>query len=212
MSTEEKPQVSKEPQQTSSKETQETPSECYQETLLKESEERLEKIKSESAGCDGADPHKWDNKMEVQRFISGKPDLEVEEKRTVLFVDDDRAMLRSIERCLLDGPCNQLFAMSGEEALKILQKEEVHVIVTDMLMPDIGGLELSKFVKIMYPHIVRIVMSGYEDQDSVQQAIEQGIIVNFINKAWNNKENFKEIIMEAIDRYNSQSECNTARQ
>jgi YesN/AraC family two-component response regulator len=102
--------------------------------------------------------------------------------------------------------------MSGEEALKILQKEEVHVIVTDMLMPDIGGLELSKFVKIMYPHIVRIVMSGYEDQDSVQQAIEQGIIVNFINKAWNNKENFKEIIMEAIDRYNSQSECNTARQ
>ena len=88
MSTEEKPQVSEEPQQISleetkqamCEETQETPSEPSQETLLKESEEAPAEIESESPGCDGSDSHKWANKMEVQRLLSGKPDLEI--KRT----------------------------------------------------------------------------------------------------------------------------------
>ena len=211
MSTEEKEQVPEEPQQTSPKETQETPSESYQETLSKESERAPAEIESESPECIGSDSHKWGNKMEVQRALSGKPDLEIAEKRTVLFVDDDRAMLLSIERCVLNEPYNKLFAQSGLEALEILQKEEVHVIVTDMLMPGIDGLELLENVKKMYPHIVRMVLSGCADQDNVQHVIDQGDIVNFIPKAWNEEENFKKNILEAIDRYNFRSERNTVR-
>ena len=86
MACEEKPQVPEESQQISLVETQqavcektqETPSEPSQETLLKESEEATEipaEIESESPGCDGPDSHKWDNKMEVQRLLSGKLDL-----------------------------------------------------------------------------------------------------------------------------------------
>lgn len=212
MSTEEKPQIPEEPQRTSPKKTQETTSETYQEILLKESEEVPTGIESESSGCSGADPHKWDNKMEVQHSLPDKPDLEIADKRTVLFVDDDRVMLLSIERCVLNEPYNKLFAQSGWEALEILQKEEVHVIVTDMLMPGIDGLELLENVKTMYPHIVRMVLSGCADQDNVQHIIDQGDIVNFIPKAWNKEENFKKNILEAIDRYNSQSERNTVGQ
>ncbi len=72
MTCKEKSQVLQEPQQ--------TPSEPSQETPLKESEEATEvtaEIESESPGCDGPDSHKWDNKMEVQRLLSGKPDLEI---------------------------------------------------------------------------------------------------------------------------------------
>lgn len=69
MACKEKSQVLQEPQQ--------TPSEPSQETLLKESEEVPAEIESESPGCDGLDSHKWDNKMEVQRLLSGKPDLEI---------------------------------------------------------------------------------------------------------------------------------------
>jgi hypothetical protein len=57
-----------------------TPSEPSQETPLKESEEATEvtaEIESESPGCYGPDSHKWNNKMEVQRLLSGKPDLEI---------------------------------------------------------------------------------------------------------------------------------------
>jgi len=85
MASEEKPQVPEEsqqislvePQQAMCEETQETPSESSQETLLKESEEAPAEIEAKSPGCDGPDSHKWDNKMEVQRLLSGKPDLEM---------------------------------------------------------------------------------------------------------------------------------------
>ena len=88
MACKEKPQVPEESQQTAleepqqavCEETQETPSEPSQETPFKESEEApevTEEIESESSGCDGPDTHKWDNKMEVQRLLSGKPDLEI---------------------------------------------------------------------------------------------------------------------------------------
>jgi len=87
MSTEEKPQVPKYPQKISleetkqamCEETQETPSESSQETLLKESEEAPAEIGLEPSGCDGPNSHKWANKMEVHRILSGKPDLEIKE-------------------------------------------------------------------------------------------------------------------------------------
>lgn len=212
MFTEDKSQIPEELQQTSHKETQETTSEPYQEKLLKESEEEPVEIESEITGCDGSDSHKWNNKMEVQRLFSGKPDLEIVEKRTVLFVDDEEKMLRSIERCLQDEPYKRLFAKSGQEALEILQKQEVHVIVTDMLMPDINGIEFFEIVKKMYPRIVKMILSGYVSQDIVLKAINKADVVKFIPKAWNDKDNFKKTILEAIDRYNLQSECNTIGQ
>ncbi len=72
MTRKKKSQVLQEPQQ--------TPSEPSQETPLKESEEAPKvtaEIESELPGCDGPDSHKWDNKMEVQRLLSGKPELEI---------------------------------------------------------------------------------------------------------------------------------------
>ena len=69
MTCKEKSQVLQEPLQ--------TPSEPSQETPLKESEESSTENESESSGCDVPDSHKWDNKMEVQRLLSGKPDLEI---------------------------------------------------------------------------------------------------------------------------------------
>ncbi len=61
MNTEERPQVPEESQKTSLEEAQEVP----------------EEIESESPGCDGSGSHKWANKMEAQRRLSGKPDLEI---------------------------------------------------------------------------------------------------------------------------------------
>jgi len=134
------------------------------------------------------------------------------EKRTVLFVDDDEIILRSIERGFLDEPYNQLFAKSGQEALEILQKEEVHVIVTDMRMPGMDGLELFKIVREMYPHIVKIVLSGYTDMSAVQTEFNQGEIFRFIYKPWKLEGDFKKVIRQALDHYNLQSEHDTVRQ
>ncbi len=131
------------------------------------------------------------------------------EKRTVLFVDDEEKILTSLKRGLLDEPYKTLFANSGKEALEILQRSEVHVIVTDMRMPEMGGLELLKIVKKDYPHIIRMVLSGYTQVSTVLTAINQGEIFRFITKPWKLEEEFKPAVREAVEYYSFQSQRNS---
>ena len=114
----------------------------------------------------------------------------IEETRTVLFVDDEEAILNSLERGLIDEPYNILFANSCKEALEILQQEEVHVIVTDMRMPEMDGLEFIHIIKKDYPHIIIMVLSGYGNEAALQTAVNQGEIFKVISKPWKLKRNF----------------------
>ncbi len=128
------------------------------------------------------------------------------EKRTELFVDDDEKILKSLKRGLMDEPYNALFANSGKEAVEILQQNEVHVLVTDMRMPEMSGLELLKTVKQEYPRIIRMVLSGYTQVTTLLTAINQGEIYKYITKPWKLEEEFKPAIREAVDYYSFRSE------
>ena len=129
-------------------------------------------------------------------------------ERTVLFVDDDCIVLRSIARDLLDEPYNVFFARSGEAALQILSHQDVHVLVTDIRMPEMDGIELLKIVTKEYPHIVKMVLSGYTNTTDLTKAIHQEGVFKFIPKPWNLQEGeeFRAIIRNAIEHYNIQSE------
>jgi len=128
------------------------------------------------------------------------------EKRAVLFVDDEKKILTSLKRGLLDEPYETLFANSGKEALEVLKRKEVHVIVTDMRMPEMTGLDLLRIVKKDYPHIVRMVLSGYTQISTLLTAINQGEVYKYITKPWKLEEDFKPSIREAIDYYDLRSE------
>jgi len=128
------------------------------------------------------------------------------ETRTVLFVDDESKVLASLKRGLLDEPYEKLFATSGKEAIELLKQNEVHVIVTDMKMPEMSGLELLRTVKQEYPHIVRVVLSGYTQITTLLTAINQGEIFKFITKPWKLEEEFKGVVREALERYNLQKQ------
>jgi two-component system response regulator HupR/HoxA len=129
-------------------------------------------------------------------------------ERTVLFVDDDSIVLRSIARGLLDEPYKVCLAKSGEEALQILSQQEVHVLVTDIRMPEMDGTELLKIVRKEYPHIVKMVLSGYTNTTDLTMAIHQEGVFKFIPKPWNLQEGeeFRAIVRCAIDHYNLQRE------
>jgi two-component system response regulator HupR/HoxA len=129
----------------------------------------------------------------------------MDEKRTILFVDDEVRLLRSIERGLIEQPYHLLFAETGEQALQTLKQREVHVLVTDMRMPEMTGLELLKVVKEKYPHIVRLVLSGYTQVSMLLAAINQGEIFRFITKPWRMEEDFIPAIREAVEQYNRQA-------
>jgi len=184
MSTEEKPQIPKELQKISLEQTQEVP----------------EEIESESQGIDGPNTHKWANKMEVQHRLSGKPDLEIEERKTVLFVDDDEVILRSLERGLLDKSYNKLFAKSGKEALKVLKRKDVHVIVTDMCMPKMSGLELLRIARKKYPSIIGIVLTEYKLDAELQEAVDHGEVFRLVAKPlWKLGGEFEQLVLRALD-------------
>lgn len=134
------------------------------------------------------------------------------EERTVLFIDDEIKVLRSLEMGLLHEPYHKLFANSGKEALELLSQNEVHVIITDMRMPDMSGLDLLRIVKEQYPHIIRMVLSGYMQVSKTLPAIEQGEIFKCINKPWRLEEEIKPAVRQGIDHYNLQSDNKTALQ
>jgi DNA-binding NtrC family response regulator len=127
------------------------------------------------------------------------------EKRTVLFVDDEENVLSALRRGLLDEPYHTLFAHSGREALEILARSPVHVIVTDMRMPEMGGLDLLRTVKREYPHVVRMVLSGYTQVTTLLTAINQGEVFRFVTKPWRLEDEFKPAVREAVKYYDCQN-------
>jgi len=128
-------------------------------------------------------------------------------KRTVLFVDDDEIVIASLQRGLLDESYTKLFAKSGEEALEVLQREEVHVIATDMYMHEMTGLDLLRTVREDYPHVVGVVLSGYVHDAAIQTAIRQGEIFRSIRKPWKiGGVDFEAVVRKAVDHYNLQNQ------
>ena len=123
-------------------------------------------------------------------------------KRTVLFVHNDESFLQSLERNLIYTPYNKLFAKSCEEALKITQQEEVHVIVADMCIPEMTGLELLRAVRKECSDVIGIILTGYEDNE-LQNAVEQGEILTFVSKPWKfGLGDLKSLIRRTIRDYN----------
>ncbi|MBN2059606.1 MAG: response regulator, partial [Deltaproteobacteria bacterium] len=105
--------------------------------------------------------------------------------RNVLFVDDERRVLQGLKRMLRPQRHEwaSVFAESGREALEILEKDCFDVVVSDMRMPGMNGIQLLSEVKKRYPHIVRIILSGESDQNLTMQAVN--ISHQFINKPCN---------------------------
>jgi len=125
---------------------------------------------------------------------------------TVLFVDDELRILAAINRMLRRERYRKLFASSAKEALQIIDKEPVHVLVTDLRMPEMDGLALIKEVKRRKPDIVRVVLSGYSQVPTLLAAINEGDVLRYLTKPWNSEEEFKKVIRDAIAYYRRQRE------
>lgn len=107
---------------------------------------------------------------------------------TVLIVDDEVNVLSSLERTLRNEEYAVLTASSATEALDILQAKSVDLIISDLGMPEMNGLELLKMVKERYPAVARIVLTGQSDTPTVVRAINEGEVCRFFTKPWDNEE------------------------
>jgi response regulator RpfG family c-di-GMP phosphodiesterase len=120
-------------------------------------------------------------------------------KHTLLVVDDESDVCDSVHD-LLRREFKVLRAKSAEEGIKLLQENEVHIIMTDQRMPRISGVELLSKARAGHPHAIRMLFTGYSDIDSVIAAINQGRIFRFLKKPWQPRE-LEEAVHEAAAEY-----------
>ena len=121
-------------------------------------------------------------------------------RHTVLCVDDDKNILRSLIRLLRKEDYRLLTASGGEEGFKVLEENDVHMVISDQRMPKMSGTEFLAALKTKYPDVLRIILSGYTEVDSITESINRGHIYKFLLKPWNDQ-NLKLEIKQALEQY-----------
>ena len=107
-------------------------------------------------------------------------------KPKILFVDDEKLILSALKRVVSKLDADIITAESGALALEILKKQPVDVIVSDINMPQMDGIQLLEQVAKLSPETVRIVLTGSDDMNLVLSAINQGRVWGYLQKPWDN--------------------------
>ena len=94
-------------------------------------------------------------------------------KKNILFVDDEENIINALKRQFRPyrDHWNFYFALSGKQALELMANQKIDLIVSDMMMPEMRGDELLKIVRDTYPSTVRLVLSGYADEDTLKNGL-----------------------------------------
>ncbi len=120
-------------------------------------------------------------------------------KHTVLVVDDELDNVEALER-IFRKKYLVLKATDGMEALKILKKKKVAVIISDQRMPQMTGVEFLTKSLQTHPNAIRILLTGYSDIESVIDAINSGQIYRYITKPWDSVD-LLNTVNRGVERY-----------
>ena len=110
-----------------------------------------------------------------------------EKKITILYVDDEENNLTSF-KATFRLRYNVITALSGEEALKMLESRHVELIITDQRMPNMTGIEFLEQVLDKFPEPMRLLLTGYADMTAVIDSVNKGKIFHYLTKPWNEEE------------------------
>jgi response regulator RpfG family c-di-GMP phosphodiesterase len=129
------------------------------------------------------------------------------DKVSVLYVDDEENNLFSF-KATFRLKYKVFTAISGADAISILEKNEIHVIVTDQRMPNMTGVEFLEKVLERFTDPIRILLTGYTDMNAVVDAINKGKIFHYLTKPWNEEE-LDKTIERAFDIYQEREKIKT---
>ncbi len=120
-------------------------------------------------------------------------------KVSVLFVDDEAAILDVVRCSLKDSSYEVLTACNGAEALKVLRNRNVDVLVSDIDMPELSGLELMRIARREFPKTIRMLLTGAATMDSTVTAINEGEVLRFFMKPFDVMR-FRDAMLGVVDR------------
>lgn len=125
-------------------------------------------------------------------------------KPCLLVVDDEPDLVQSVKD-LLRFDYRVLGATRAAEGLSLMQRENVHVVMTDQRMPEMTGVEFLKRIKDAFPDTVRLLFTAYADLSAVCDAINQGNVYRYISKPLQPDE-LRVVLKQAVDQYRLQAE------
>lgn len=121
--------------------------------------------------------------------------------RRILIIDDDELVLRSCERVLGGEGYELKTAMRGDVALQLLQEEDFDVVLTDLRLPDISGMDILKELKSRSPDTEVIIMTAFGTIEKAVEAVKLGAY-DFITKPFETVERLILSVNKAIERRN----------
>lgn len=122
------------------------------------------------------------------------------DRYTILVVDDEEYVINSLKRLLHRDGYRILTALNGNEGYKILHENDVQLVISDQRMPDGSGTEFLAKVKNDFPDVIRTIISGYTDIDTITESVNKGHIFKYFNKPWDDNK-LRLDIKQCIDQY-----------
>lgn len=106
----------------------------------------------------------------------------------LLLVDDEQEVIDALYRVFRKLDVTLYSANSGEEALDILSKERIDIVISDLRMPTMDGNQFLRKVAATYPEVVRMMLTAHTEIEQIITAINEGRIWGYLKKPWNNRE------------------------
>ena len=103
------------------------------------------------------------------------------DKANILIVDDEEVVRLSHLRSLEDADCNAQAAEDGREALNVMEQHSFDVVLLDLRMPDLDGMDVLKTIKQRWPDSEVVVITGYPTLETAKEAVRLGAF-NYLAK------------------------------
>jgi DNA-binding NtrC family response regulator len=118
-------------------------------------------------------------------------------KMRIMLVDDEERFLQTTKKMLAKKGYDAITVTSGEECLKKLENELVHVVILDVKMPGMDGVETLKHIKQKFPMIEVIMLTGHATAESAVEGLKLGA-TDYLTKPTN----FEDLITKAEEAFN----------
>ncbi len=112
--------------------------------------------------------------------------MKAAKEKNILVVDDEETVRDSLASILSREGYRVSMAESGEEGLRILKDQPIQLVISDHNMPQMTGIEFLKLVRERHPQVLRIMLTGDPDPQTIIRSINEGEVYRFIKKPWDN--------------------------
>jgi DNA-binding NtrC family response regulator len=117
----------------------------------------------------------------------------------ILAIDDDPELLSLLRRALSGIGCPVLTTEDADQVFAILEDQPIDLLISDIDMPAMSGLELVRRVRTIHPDVVRVLLTGHGTYDAARRAINEGEVHRFLSKPFDPGE-LRKIVSEALLR------------